>query len=211
MKTNELSTLMNDRMLAYCFLARAYRTAPDASFVEALRLGRTASQPDGDPLASFFSELTETSNEQVHIDLAADYNRLFLGMGPYPVAPFESVFTSPNGLLMQDARDDVVAVFHSEGFAVDPQFNLPEDHLSLELEFMSLMAGRTQEALRTGNKTETTRLIVTQRVFLEDHLCRWIPDFCEKLATHARTEFFRGIASMTCNQIQTDQILLTQI
>lgn len=210
MKTNELTALMNDRMLAYCFLARAYRTAPDASFVEALRVSGAGERPDDDPLASFFADLGEASREQVRIDLTADYNRLFLGMSSHPIAPFESVFTSTNGLLMQEARDEVVTVFHSEGFMIDPQFDLPEDHLSLELEFMSLMAARTQKALEGGNQTEAARCITVQRVFLEDHLSRWVPAFCEKFAKQARTKFFRGLAAMTTEQIQIDKTLLAQ-
>ncbi|MEG2023994.1 MAG: molecular chaperone TorD family protein [Gordonibacter sp.] len=211
MDTNDLTALMNDRSLAYRFLARAYRTAPDLTFIEALRQGGADERPADDPLEAFFNELAAASAEQMRIDVAADYNRLFLGMGPHPIAPYESVFSSAEGLLMQEARDEVVAVYHSEGFAVEDAFNLPEDHLSLELEFMALMAERTALSLEAESPDEAERCLSVQRAFLEDHLGCWVPAFCDAVSEQARTTFFRGLARMTNEQVEADRTLIASL
>lgn len=86
-------------------------------------------------------------------DLAVDYARIFLAAGVYEgetAVPYESVFTSPEGLMMQDARDEVVRVYRRCGLKVPRDLNVPEDHLAFELEFMGRLSGRIAEALAVG-------------------------------------------------------------
>lgn len=211
METSELLSLMQDRMLAYSFLARAYHTAPDATFIQALRAAGTDNNSSDEPLATFFRELSTSDDESIRIDLAADYNRLFLGMGPHPVAPYESVYTSEEGLLMQDARDEVVAAYQTEGLDAPEGFGLPEDHMALELDFMAQMSKRSVAAVESGDDGETKRTLAVQEAFLRDHLSRWSETFCNEIQTRACTSFFRGIALMTKEQIENDRLLLTEI
>lgn len=210
MDSRELLELTEERALAYEFLARAYRTAPDAAFIAALRTAGK-NQRDGIPLASFFVELDKADDEQLRIDLAADYNRLFLGMGPHPVPPYESVYTSAEGLLMQEARDEVLKTYHAAGLAAPQGFDLPEDHLSIELTFMAHMAERTKEALEAGEDAKADEFLTLQAGFLDAHLARWVPQFSRDVATQAHTTFFRELAGMTCDQIDADLAILEEI
>lgn len=213
METNDIIELMADRALAYRFLSRAYRTAPDAALVAALRAA-AASRPDDDPLASFFAELASvdpSDDETLRIDLAADYNRLFLGMGPHPVAPYESVYTSPEGLLMQDARDEVLAAYRSQGLDAPDGFNLPEDHLALECAFMAELAERTAAACERGEAEAADELVAFQRSFVEDNLAAWVPAFCADVEQQALTSFYRGLAGLTREQAEADRAVLAEL
>ncbi len=73
-------------------------------------------------------------------ELASDFACALLAAGSYEerrATPYESVFTSESGLLMQEARDDVYRLFCEQHLAVDEALRTPEDHLSFELEFMA--------------------------------------------------------------------------
>ena len=208
MNTSELAELMQDRVLAYRFLARAFRTAPDAAFIESMRAASDGHDADH-PLAAFFSELAEADAEQLRIDVAADYNRLFLGMSANPVAPYESVYTSDEGLLMQDARDCAVEAYRQWGLRVPNDFDLPEDHLALELDFMGQLAERTRDALESG--TDAEGLLEAQRAFVEDHLCVWVPAFCDDVERAAQTSLFRGLAVLARQHVAADRETLAQL
>lgn len=210
METSDLIELMGDRALAYRFLSRAYRTAPDAAFVAALRAA-AHDRPADDPLAPFFAELASADDEQLRIDLAADYNRMFLGMGPHPVAPYESVYTSPEGLLMQDARDEVLAAYHAQGLDAPDDFNLPEDHLALECAFVAELADRTAAACERGDDDAAAQLIAIQRAFVEKHLAAWVPAFCDDVDSQAREPFYRGLAALTRDQVEADRAALAEL
>ena len=76
-------------------------------------------------------------------ELASDFACALLAAGSYEerrATPYESVFTSESGLLMQEARDDVYRLFCEQHLAVDEALRTPEDHLSFELEFMATQA-----------------------------------------------------------------------
>ena len=77
-------------------------------------------------------------------ELATDFAGAILAAGSYDdrrATPYESVFTSESGLLMQEARDDVYRRFCEARVAVDEGLRTPEDHLSFEFEFMAAQAG----------------------------------------------------------------------
>ena len=41
--------------------------------------------------------------------------------------------------------------------------------------------------------------------FIEEHLMRWIPIFCEKIMGEAALPFYRGMAEMTKNFIEFEK------
>ena len=65
-------------------------------------------------------------------ELAVDYARVFLGAGSYDrilAPPYESVFTSEERILMQDARDGAVTYYRRAGLDLPADNTTPEDHL----------------------------------------------------------------------------------
>lgn len=182
----------------------------------------TPSVADDDPLAPFYAEAADADAETLRIDLAADYNQLFLGMSAHPVAPYESVYTSDEGLMMQEARDNVLRAYQQWGLRVPDSFDLPEDHIALELEFMACLADRAREALGASSgehepddsaqKAEalpTSSLRPSARSWTS-HLS-WVPAFCRDVEKRARTAFYYGIASLTRQQLEADGAMLKEL
>ena len=141
------------------------------------------------------------SGANVRQDLAVEYARIFLGAGvstKQSAAPFESVFISPEGLLMQDARDEVVAVYRRYGTEIDPEVNVPEDHLGFELTFLGNMADKTADAL-AGDRIDSERvadLVGSQSAFIDGHILNWIDALSEKVDEFAESQFYPSVMKL---------------
>ena len=147
-------------------------------------------------------------------ELAVDYARVFLGAGSYDrilAPPYESVFTSEERILMQDARDEVLAIYRSAGLDKKNSWKEGEDHVALELEFEQVLANRTAEALRKSDEEEAAALLTTQRNFLEDHLLSWVPMMTTDMKRFAKTDLYQGLAYLTDGFLNTDKAFLDDV
>lgn len=146
-------------------------------------------------------------------ELASDFAGAILGAGSYEerrATPYESVFTSEDGLLMQEARDDVYRLFCEAHLAVDEELRTPEDHLSFEFEFMAAQADCAAQALGRGDVEEARRAIEVQRVFHRSHLLNWIDAYCDCLDGCAHTRFYRGVSKATRGFVHADEALIDE-
>lgn len=191
---DENIALARDRMLTYQLLSSLY--LQEASTDLLALMSQSASLQDG-KLGEYISGLSAASLEEARVDAAADFAALFLGMSANPVAPYESVYTSEEHLLMQDARDEVLAVYRQEGLGYAGADNLPEDHIGTEFEFMAKLCQKEVAALEAGDTPEVQRLRDIQRAFITEHLAVWVPGFCDDVEARARTLLYGGLAQIT--------------
>ena len=213
----ELVKLNEQRAATYGLLSRLYRVEVDQPLLDELRSMRFPAQTGNENvdegyrlLATYLSNTWDNSVT----DLAIDYVRVFIGHGidAFTAAyPFESVYTSEKRLLMQEARDEVLAIYRSAGLDKQDTWKEGEDHIALELEFEQIMATRTVEALRKGDEDEAVALLTTQKNFLEDHLAAWAPMMTSDMKRFAQTDFYRGLAYLTDGFLQTDQTFLDDV
>ena len=127
-----------NRARVYALLSRCYEKELDAAF--AAELAEAARVESDDPalaegFAALQADLAGCDDGQLEL-LAVVFDRVFFGMGPRPAQkafPYESVYTSEGGLMMQDAYSEVLRLYRAAGFAKDPGFTEPEDLLAVEL------------------------------------------------------------------------------
>ena len=121
----ELACLMDQRANTYMLLSRLYlKEIDDALLHELHDMLFPTSTGDGDVDEGYLLIATYLSNlwTESLTELAVDYARSFLGNGVDAFAaayPYESVYTSEKRLLMQDARDEVLAIYRSFGIDID--------------------------------------------------------------------------------------------
>lgn len=221
MTNEELMDLMEERALGYRFLSRAFRTAPDAALIDAVLRMADAERADDDPLAPFYAEAADADAETLRIDLAADYNQLFLGMDAHPVAPYESVYTSDEGLMMQEAATNVCALT-AVGPARTVASTFPKTtspwSLSSWPAWPTAPARPWAQAAAEHEPDDSAQkgggsadeLIAAQRCVLDEHLS-WVPAFCRDVEKRARTAFYYGIASLTRQQLEADGAMLKEL
>ena len=144
-------------------------------------------------------------------DLAVDYAKIFLGAGTSEsnaAYPYESVYTSPKRLIMQDARDRVVAAYRAKGLDKAETLDFPEDHIALELEFMAYLCHQTQDAIAAQDRLAISGSIKEQEVFLAQHLLNWVPTLCADIQKFADTDFYTAVAKITNGYLRMEQVLL---
>ena len=149
--------------------------------------------PKGKELKSFKEELD------------VDFARIFLGMNSRGAFPYESVYRSKLGLLMQDPFDEVRESYNKTGVTKNSNLAEPDDHIGIELAFMANLAHQTGIALKNDRKQEALTHLEQQREFLRQHLSPWVPSFCKDIQEVAWTEFFKSLASLLNAWISSDR------
>lgn len=203
---------MQNRMQVYSLLARLFRKEVDDELLVILQAG--------DILETDDPKLTEAldlmrgylaSEDASTLDLARDYARTFCGAGSTKknsAYPFESVYTSEKGLLMQEARDGALAWYHRFGLGRSETWTDCEDHIALELEFMAYLIGQTIEARQAGDETRAAELACAQCDFVHEHLVDWVPMFARDGQAKARTDFYRGLCLLVDAYVRRDNAAL---
>ncbi len=207
----DLIKINEQRERTYAMLARIYRKEIDQAYLDELRAinfpvetGDDRSDEGNHLIARFMSNLNDESVD----DLARDFVRCFIGQGMSSFEtgyPYESVYTSEKRLLLQEARDEVLAVYRSEGLDKNEDWVETEDHLAAELEFMQILVSRTVKALKDNDEDRAVELLTKQRDFLADHLNAWVPMLVMDMRKFAQTDFYQGAALLTEGFLQIDQ------
>jgi len=205
------------RAATYGLLSRLYRVEVDQQFLNELKAMRfpaktgNALMDEGYRAISAFLGGMTASTE---LELRIDYVRAFIGEGTdgkSAAYPFESVYTSAQRLRMQDARDEVLAIYRSEGLNRSVDWHDDEDHVALELEFMQYLCERLVEAVEQGDFERADSLLATQGGFLNAHLCNWVPLMTADMRTFARSGLYKGLATLTEGYLEVEQELFDEL
>ena len=210
----DLTAINEGRAKTYGLLARLYREERTQELIDELyglkwrvSTGNAALDRGHKLVATWLSGLWENSKTE----LAADSMRTFFGHGYSGHAaayPFESVYASEKRLLMQGARDEILALYRAAGLDKQESWKEGEDHIALELEYMQVLIDRTVTALREDRGEDAYNLVKCQYNFMEDHLGAWAPLLTEQMRDFTKTAFYEGLSYMTDGFLQVDTELM---
>jgi TorA maturation chaperone TorD len=132
------------------------------------------------------------SEEDFYQAFQGEFTQFFLG-GPAMVHPYQSVYLDTiniggvlfNGLMMGESAERVKAFYSEYGFG--KTVNLPDDHISFELAFLGRLHSLHEN---TGDGV----YLAAAKNFLEEHLIRWAPRFCDDLYDAA--DLFKPVAKI---------------
>ena len=194
----ELKQLARQRAGVYRFLSRLFQVELDA---EALKQVSAVRFPEDGPFAEAGARWNRTAAALTEHDLealAVDFARVFLGAGLAEAAaafPYESVYTSPKRIIMQDAWSRMHEMFANRALEIAvASSDLMEDHVSVELSYMACLC--------------ETAVTAEQAEFINLHLVNWLPQFCADVETYAETEFYGAAAALTWAYVAYDQQVL---
>ena len=213
----DIAQLMRSRATIYGLLGRIFEREANADFLAQLRDMHYPQNSENPAFNDAFKRLyafMRHAREDVLSVLAVDFARAFLGSGVLhgdAAFPYESVYTSEHNLLMQDARDQVLATYHANGMDAPTEWRDPEDHLALELEFMRILCERTAEAVEGSGDYDAATLIGTQYSFLVLHLLNWAPRFCIDAQRFCTSDFYRASAALLDAHLCDERALLEDI
>jgi len=135
--------------------------------------------------------------DEIFEQMQADYTRLFIGPGKVIAAPWESVYFSDERLTFQEQTLDVRNWYRRFGLEADKIHQEPDDHIGLELLFLSHLATQGIQALNEQDNPRFEMVLDAQRVFLQKHVGAWVLTWCELVEENAQTGFYKGLAYLT--------------
>jgi len=141
-------------------------------------------------------------------NLAVEYAYLFLGPGKH-ISPHESVHHKKeggqSGQLWGELTAEVKRIIESSGLEYKSEFTGMPDHISVELEFMQHVVQRETQAWEADDDKTALLCLKNEKIFVDEHLFRWIPEFCEKVIKTAESPFYREMARLTRSFIEFEK------
>ena len=205
--TPSIETLAGETLL-FNLLGKACYAAPDREWLDALvKDDIFAESPFGDAQPDTKAGLTllrawNRANRDGISDAAletlqAEYTRLFIGPGPVLAPPWESVYFSEERLLFQRETFQVRAWYARFELTVPNLHREPDDHIGLELSFLSHLATLALQAIQAHDQERFDEALEAQRRFAAEHVFRWGPGWCSRVDANSGSDFYRGLALVT--------------
>jgi TorA maturation chaperone TorD len=199
--------LAEQRINVYGFLARIYEKEVTPEFLQEVRtpsilgvLTQFGADLGDDFLSRPADELTE--------DLAVEYTRLFLGPGKH-LPPHESIHHERDdgdwGTFWGASTVEVKKFIETAGLQYRDDFKDMPDHISVEFEFMQKVIERERTAWEEGDGDAALYCLKMEKMFIDDHLHRWVPRFCGKVAEDAQLSFYREMAKLTKGFVELEK------
>jgi TorA maturation chaperone TorD len=187
------------RSSLYGLLATVYRQEAGSELLKRIRdpqfLGVLS-----DLGVDWSGDFSRKSEEEILEDLAVEYAMLFLGPGKH-ISPHESVHHQREdgqwGQLWGGSTVEVKKFIETAGFDYRTEFTGMPDHISAELEFMERVTEREEQAWKENDEKAALYCRKIEKKFIEEHLLKWIPDFCGKVTEAAELPFYRDMAVLT--------------
>ncbi|MEW6375024.1 MAG: molecular chaperone TorD family protein [Thermodesulfobacteriota bacterium] len=208
-----------ERTKVYVLLSTFYLKKPGGDFVEKLQHGdflghlqSITSQIDGElaealkVMERFIKSSKGMPQEELAEDLAVDFTRLFRGIKPGygPSPPYESIYKG-EGRIVGESTLEVMKMYDQSNVAMTEECAGPPDYIGTELKFLAMLCYKESEAWRTNHPDHALEFLRTELIFLDKHVCRWVPKFCRLMKKEARSNFYKGIAGLTNGFLTLDR------
>lgn len=215
--TSSMEDFLSARCLCYTCLERIFgeEMSPEAvkclagrEVAEAFRL---ATGHDGAAHCASLEGLVRKASQ----DFASygdrwrsDYMRLFIVPGKASALPWESAWALGDRTLFGPCTLDVRERYRRAGLAVGGKGTVADDHISLELGYMKHMAIRLWRAFSEKDSGAFSNLASEQLSFLEEHLLKWAPLFCEYVESSDEDGLYGRSAGLLSHMLNEDRSIL---
>lgn len=149
-------------------------------------------------LEEALAEVPESPGQAELDELAADYAAIYLNH-VYRASPCESVWVDGEQLVLQEATFQLREWYRRFGLTVENWRKRSEDHLVVQLHFLSLLFAREDVPV-----ADIAR-------FMDEHLLRWLAPFAQRVASRCATRFYAGAAILTAGYCEELRDLLAEL
>lgn len=199
-----IASALEGRGAFYDVVAALYYKPLTQEQIDRIAQGGLAAFGDGNELMAEGLHDMERALSKRHSgtrqELAVDFTGAFAGTSSWKgcyATPYESVFTSEEGLLFQESYHEVYRLYRENGVRTADGYDFPDDHLSYLCEFQAVLAKRALEALDAGDARSALEHVRVSREVLRDHILSWFDDFEERALHLVKTRFYRGVLKMS--------------
>ena len=152
-------------------------------------------QTRGSPVVSAVWNLS-TTEETSTTQLSASYRRLFGHTACGAVSPYETEYGTEALFQQPQELGDLMGFYQAFGLTLNMAEHERPDHVSCECEFLCFLALKEAYALERGDASMLEETRKTTRLFLRDHLGRFLPAFSKKLVREDPRGFYGRLGGL---------------
>jgi TorA maturation chaperone TorD len=152
-----------------------------------------------DMLEDFVTEQEVRDIQDVLRDLKVEYARVFVGAaGSSEAPPYESAYPEWDAAEAATVRGPatlaVEEFYRQYGVQSPSSLQVLPDHIAIELECMYFLSSQERQAWEKGEVETAKALRRAQLRFVEEHLARWVPDFCGRVQNATKSNLSFALA-----------------
>jgi|Deesub1362A_J573_1020465.scaffolds.fasta_scaffold00005_296 TorA maturation chaperone TorD len=207
--------VLETRAHLYSFLSRVFLEEPPREMIKDIVSGNfpipyslgslNEELEKGIKMLGDFIENAEKNEDALLDQLTCEYTDLFIGPSRDIILPYESGYTK----MAEKTIPDVKKMYKKAGIMKSNEVHEREDHIALELEYMSYLCWKELEALDKGDTA--LELLEIQKDFMEKHLTNWTPNFCNDILKSKKAIFYKSIALITKGFLDFDKNLIEEL
>lgn len=214
--SSDYFTINRNRLLIYELLLLLFGHPPEKSTLVALRssesLKTLAEFSEGAKLIyTAIDESKGGEDVQVIKELKEEYTRLFLGPNFLPAPLWESVYLGKEHIMFEEETLQVREAYEEFGLEFVRLNKEPEDHLVIELEFIMRLIEKSLGLHTNCEREELLTYLDGQIRFLNNHLLKWSPQFCELLLKATECRLYQGAAILLAEFLPCDLEVATNL
>ncbi|MFW6435218.1 MAG: TorD/DmsD family molecular chaperone, partial [Halovenus sp.] len=191
------------------FVIEVFHDTPEEEFVANL-LGGAVELPEEsinepmnegfEALAAWIDENADRPVEEVREQLSTEYTSLFVGPRP-PVLPHETYYRDDTEFIGEGLAE-VEASYTAADWPLPEEYPEENDFIAVELAFLRDLIDRQ----RSGDEAA----VDFERVFLEEHLQRWLDDFVADVRDETDDGLYLAAALVCQGLIQFEKAIIAQ-
>lgn len=163
------------------------------------------------PSAGRYCDIVEHIAPEDLDRLEFEYNRLFVGPGRLIAPPYESVYRTADHLVMGETALEARKAYREIGLDARNAGREPEDHIAIELEYLTELQKKCLASLEMADNGEVARIVRLELDFLENHLMCWVFEFCQRIIEGTRLELFGALAEVLSHLVIKDAEILKEL
>jgi TorA maturation chaperone TorD len=162
-------------------------------------------------IKKFVKKSKNMSVKVLQNELAVEQTRLFRGISPKygPPPPYEAVYRE--GRVMGESTQEVLRKYSKAGVHISDERSELPDQAGVELGFMQFLCEEEFKARKSNRVNDVTEYLTKEKEFINEHIAKWIPAFCDKVIIQAKVDFYLAIAKITKGFLTLDQELIEEL
>ena len=193
-QNDSIQMLLSARVYVYSVLQNLFGVEPSWEQLEVAASSTTYdnllvfSEDSGSPYDRAIARISPILSNVADRDDAfldsvkSEYTRMFIGPSGLIAPPWESVYRSKERVIFQASTLRVRNAYRAQGLLTTGYPRIADDHIAIELDFMSKLAQRALDAFVAGNLEGARTALDASSQFLDEHLLQWLPDFVSHAA-----------------------------
>lgn len=125
-----------------------------------------------------------------------DHMALFPPIASRDAPGYETAYRGDDIFQQADLLADIAGFYKAHGLRAGGSERERPDHITVELEFMAVLARKTAHALMAGRSDDAEICQDMAVLFLRDHLGCWAPGFGRRVATMTASPWYRNLGEL---------------